>query len=99
MSEDGGVLWRTLSREEDLLESVLLQLDPASLVSIELVCRNFRHFMQRKHIWKKRFDLVGQNLENPLTDKSESIHIQHKRMFLKLANLDLNLRNFVYDVS
>ena len=48
--DNGGDLWRTLSKEEDLLQGVLLQLDPVSLVNLEMVCVNFREFMQRRKV-------------------------------------------------
>ena len=90
--DNGGDLWRTLSKEEDLLQGVLLQLDPVSLVNLEMVCVNFREFMQRTQTWKKKFELSDQTLKNHVKDASESDHIQYKRRCLKLMNLEVNLK-------
>ena len=91
--DHGGDLWRTLSKEEDLLQGVLLQLDPVSLVNLEMVCVNFREFMQRTQTWKKKFELSDQVLKNHVKDTSESDHIQYKRRCLKLLNLQVNLKH------
>ena len=88
-----GDLWGTLSKEEDLLQCVLLQLDTLSLVNLEMVCVNFREFMQRTQTWKKKFELSDNILKNHVKDKSESNHIQYKRRCLKLMNLEVNLKH------
>jgi len=88
---NGGDLWGTLSKEEDLLQSVLLSLDVVSLVRLELVCTNFREFMQRTQTWKKKFDLSRHPTKEHVTDTSESLHERYKRMCLKMINLESNL--------
>ena len=92
----GGILWRTLSIEQDLLQGVLLHLDCASLVNIELTSSNFREFMQRTHTWRKKFELCensDQTLRSAVADNSDSSHTQYKRMCLKLVNLKCNLKS------
>ena len=90
------MLWRTLSIEEDLLQGVLLQLDPPTLANIELTCTDFRSFIQRTNTWRKMFEGFergAQNLRNIVSDGSDSDHVLFKRMCLKIVNLEYNLNH------
>jgi len=100
---EGGELWRALSIEEDLLQTVLLHLDFQSLLSFELTCTTFRKFMQRTLTWKKVFEADNPGYCNDTMDKNlkvmikrsinrtKGLHLKYKHIVLRLKNLELNL--------
>jgi len=100
---EGGDLWRALSIEEDLLQTVLLHLDFQSLLSLELTCSTFRKFMQRTLTWKKIFeadnpgycnDTMDRNLKVMIKrciNRTKGLHLKYKHIVLRLKNLELNL--------
>ena len=54
-AESGGILWRTLAMEEDILKMVLEMLNPESLKNLELTCRAFYAFIRRDQTWQRKF--------------------------------------------
>ena len=102
---EGGVLWKALSIEEDLLQAVLIQLDTESLLNMELTCSVFRKFIQRTLTWKKVFeannhcycsdsDTMDRNLKVMIKrciNKTKGLHLKYKHIVLRLRNLELNL--------
>ena len=52
----GGMLWKILSIEEEILNIILKDLDAISLKNFELTSFFYRTFIQRAFIWKKKFE-------------------------------------------
>ena len=75
--------------EEDLLQSILLQLDPKDLHSLELSCKAFRDFMIRTRTWRKKFEQdfgTRQNLKDVDLKMTGPIspmncHVNQKRIY------------------
>ena len=99
--EGGGILWKTLSMEEDILTKVLNMMDPSSLNSLELACKAFRHYIKRKHLWQKSFMRIDfyafeygtrRQILHELNNQTPSsqVHVKYKRICLSLEQL---LRN------
>lgn len=86
-----GDLLQFLTTEEDLLQDVLLQLDPKDLYSLELSCKSFREFMVRTQTWRKKLEQdfwEPQNIKQVIM-KTEAghlsapidLHVHYKRMY------------------
>jgi len=93
-------LWSVLSIEEDLLISVLKQLDPTSLKNTEATCSQFRGFVKRANLWKVVFNhnYPGflEKVENEDVFKRLGLtmgwddHFKYKRLSLKVSRLKEN---------
>ena len=93
--ESGGILWRTLSKEEDILSNVLKMLNATSLKNLELTCKAFRRYIKTKQLWQKRFMKINfyvfkygtryQILLNVTKSNLPSeLHVKYKRICLSL---------------
>jgi len=99
---EGGDLWKVLSIEEDLLQTVLLYLDFKSLMSLELTCSVFRKFIQRTLTWKKSFEANNPSYRNDTMEnnlkitikrcinRTKGLHLKYKHIVLRLKNLEKN---------
>jgi len=101
--DENSLLWRVLSIEEDILQSILLHLDCNSLLSLELTCKHFRQFIQRTFTWKKLFEVRNKDycdgrMESELKtvikrsiNRTKGLHLKYKHTVLRLNNLKRNL--------
>ena len=100
MDEEKISLWIVLSKEEDLLVSVLKLLDPISLKNIEASCSQFRDFIRSAGLWKIMFNQnyphFLENVKNEEVLKKLSTtmawddHFKYKRLSLKVSSLKDN---------
>jgi len=89
--------------EEDIPMRVFCQLDWKTLQALELTCSHIRQFIEKAKVWKKKFEKENPSyldktmdidkrlkIERLLKGGSKDVHLGHKKLVIKLSNLDLN---------
>jgi len=95
--------------EEDILTRVFRQLDWKTLQALELTCSNFRQFVIKANIWKKKFEIENPSyldksmdmdkrskIEKLIRKDSKDFHLGYKKLVIKLSNLDSNMMKGIW---
>ena len=83
-----GSLVGVLGGEEDLLQRILLLLDPVDLHSAEMACSQLRSFVVRKQTWRRKLeqDFSGCLLATPAPNPGSEVelHAGYKQRYAEM---------------
>ena len=89
-----------ISVEEDMLLHIVMNLDALSLMSMELVCKQFRHFIIQKNIWQKlseqlaRYETLDFELKQKVNHvvSADAAYLKYKKVIIKYDRIVDNLK-------